>query len=202
MHRTGSTLLQNLLAQDPRTRTTRTWEMMDPVPPVTSKSEIFSNKRIAEVDKKFAQADLICKGWYRSFIRMHYISARNPEEDVLVLFMPFAFWYINYMLHFADNELPGLLRERASYLCRFLHLYLKVLDSSCPPESHWVLKNPDDSQYLPSFLKEFPEANVVVTHRDPTSVVGSWAQMSLLSQHTYIYNDSKEVSRVHGKNVS
>ena len=195
MHRTGSTLLQNLLAQDPNSRTTRFWEQMRTIPPAKTKEELVNNSRIDEVNYQLKQfSNKVCKGWYDTFLKMHYISAENPEEDVIILNSVFQQTIHAYMLYDIDNELPKLIRESGAYQCRFLHLFLKLQDHYLSPSSHWLLKNPNHSQYLNDFLGEFPKANIIVTHRDPVPVVGSWITFCGISSFYLLCNDFKKVS--------
>lgn len=189
MHRTGSTLLQNLLAQDPKSRTLHVWEMQESIPPITSIEEHKDPKRLKNMEEKLADLHSLCPKYLENFRKLHYFAAHAPEEDCIILFGLNAFWYISYLLSDIDPELPSILRERSPYICRYLHLFLKTLNYYCPPESHWVIKNPDHSQYLESFLGEFPNANIIVTHRDPKKVVPSWTKLTLFSNHLFLLDD-------------
>jgi len=189
LHRSGTSLLQNLLCLDPRSRTTRTWEMMQTIPPSKNVEETMNGSRAHKLDASFDKIDLFCRKWRENFHKVHYFTAQGPEEDVIVLFDMFVIWYYSYFLHDLAPELNGMLMERKDVICRFLHLYLKVMESGYKPESHWVLKNPDSCHYLPELLDEFPEANVIVSHRHPNSVVPSWANMMLQCLHVRLYND-------------
>ena len=55
---------------------------------------------------------------------------------------------------------------------------------------HWVIKNPNHSTHLRSLLREFPKAHVIITHRDPNTVVASWGKMMLNSNFTQMHNDA------------
>jgi hypothetical protein len=49
---------------------------------------------------------------------------------------------------------------------------LQLLQSRCRG-ARWVLKCPSHLTALPAFLAEYPDAHVVLTHRDPLAVMGS-----------------------------
>jgi len=58
-----------------------------------------------------------------------------------------------------------------------MRLFLQTLNAAYTPDSHWVLKAPVHSFYLDSLMKQFPDAHVVITSRDPNNVVPSWATL-------------------------
>jgi len=60
--RTGSTLLFSLLAQHPKSRTLRNWEMFKPLPPPT-KEMVDCDPRIDEVRKLQSMVILFLKGF-------------------------------------------------------------------------------------------------------------------------------------------
>ncbi len=59
---------------------------------------------------------------------------------------------------------------------RYLRTVLQILQWFRPGE-RWVLKSPQHLEQLGALLTTFPDATVVVTHRDPVSVVQSAATM-------------------------
>lgn len=194
MHRTGSTLLQNLLDQDPNSRTTRLWETFFSIPPAKATKELRNNHCIDKLDSEFSNMAKIFPGWYETFIKMHFFSSASPEEDCILLNSLFQNYLESYKLYNVDPEMTSLIRENSPHACRFLHLFLKIQNHSLPPISHWLLKNPNHSQYLKEFFDEFPRANVVVTHRDPVPVVASWTTFCLISSFPRLQNDFKKVS--------
>ena len=58
----------------------------------------------------------------------------------------------------------------------YLRTVLKILQWYSPGE-RWVLKSPQHLEQLGPLLATFPDATVVVTHRDPVSVIQSAATM-------------------------
>ncbi len=58
----------------------------------------------------------------------------------------------------------------------YLKTVLQILQW-CRPGERWVLKSPQHLEQLGPLLTTFPDATVVVTHRDPVAVVQSAATM-------------------------
>ena len=77
--RTGTTILHDLMAQDPATRVPRTWEVDRPCPPPDS-ATYESDPRIAEVDATLDGIDIVLPG----FRAMHPMGARLAQECVRI----------------------------------------------------------------------------------------------------------------------
>eukprot|EP00732_Lithocolla_globosa_P004737 Lithocolla_globosa_v1_NODE_4500_length_1420_cov_50.832357.p1 type:complete len:449 gc:universal NODE_4500_length_1420_cov_50.832357:1375-29(-) len=186
--RTGSTLLHNLLALDGRA--IRFWEMIqftEPAPPAP-KSEYQTDPRIKACDDRMKVLDSICPGMITEMIKSHPSGAREIDEELLIVFhqwmqgmfhMPvlgkeYEDWYFE-----EDNKAAGYL-----YLKRFV----QMLQSSHEPENHWVLKAPTHCMYLPHLFNNFPDACMIITHRDPKAVVPSFSRY-VESQVGYYFDD-------------
>jgi len=52
-----------------------------------------------------------------------------------------------------------------------------MMDSKFQPESHWLLKAPMHCTYMNAMMKEYPDARIVFTHRDPLAVNPSWVKL-------------------------
>lgn len=164
--RTGSTLLQRLLARDPNVRSLQTWEMMLPSPPPTA-ATYTTDPRIAEVERKLA----ILRWAAPEFMAAHEVAAGEPEECVGLLQTTLVthtweLWcrmprYIDWV----DSQ-----DIRQSY--RLYRKQLQLLQSSFERD-HWVLKSPFHLFGLEAILELFPDAAIVQTHREPRSVVPS-----------------------------
>src|SRR5436190_6020849 len=77
--RTGTTILHDLLAQDPATRVARTWEVDRPCPPPET-ATYETDPRIAEVDATLDGLDIVLPG----FRAMHPMGVRNAQECVRI----------------------------------------------------------------------------------------------------------------------
>jgi hypothetical protein len=82
--RTGTTILYDLLAQDPATRVPLTWEVERPCPPPEA-STYDTDPRIDEVDARLAGIDLVLP----EFRAMHPMGARLAQECVRMTALEF-----------------------------------------------------------------------------------------------------------------
>ncbi len=93
MPRTGTTILYELLAQDPQHRFPLSWEVERPVPPPSADS-LHSDPRIAAVQRQFDQVDRLIP----DFKSIHEIGVELPQECVSILAYHFMseLWNVGY----------------------------------------------------------------------------------------------------------
>jgi Sulfotransferase family len=165
--RTGTTILYDLLAQDPALRAPLSWEVDRPVPPPET-ATYETDPRIDEVQATLDMAEILIPG----FTSFHSIGARLGQECVRITagdFRSMIFQtqyrlptYNRWLLHDADLA-PAYRWHR-----RFLqHL------QSRNPVHQWLLKSPAHLWHLEALAAEYPDAIVVQTHRDPLKVIAS-----------------------------
>ncbi|MBW2292075.1 MAG: sulfotransferase [Deltaproteobacteria bacterium] len=164
--RTGTTILHQLLAQDPTHRTPATWEVAMPVPAPES-ATYNSDARIAKVDRN-QQAILRLAP---SFESMHPMGARLPTECLSIT----AYEFCSLQFEVCAN-IPSYQKwyheQKPSEAYAFHHQFLRHLQWHCPGE-RWILKTPAHLGALESLLAEYPDALVVQTHRDPLAIMPS-----------------------------
>lgn len=171
MGRTGTTILQDLLAQDPVARAPRTWEVDLPVPP-PQEATYETDPRIAEIE---AQMDLAHEA-RPEMQAMHPTGATLAQECVRITGGEFASvifgsqyrvpTYLSWVINDADMA--------PTY--RYHHRFLQVLGSSYQGE-RWVLKSGAHLWALPALLGEYPDARFIQTHRDPVKIVASLSSL-------------------------
>jgi hypothetical protein len=171
--RTGTTILYDLLAQDPGLRAPLTWEVDLPVPPAQT-ATYDTDPRIDEVQATLDMADSLIPG----FTQFHEIGARLGQECVRMTAGDFRSMifsiqyrvptYNRWLLHEADLA-PAY---------RWHRRYLQHLQSEHPGQ--WLLKSPAHLWHLDALLGEYPDAVLVQTHRDPLKVIAS---ISALGAH-------------------
>lgn len=168
--RTGTSILHELLAQDPANRTPLTWEVMHPWPP-PERASAANDPRIARVEKHFAGIDRILP----EFRAMHRMGARLPQECVAMTTSEFAslVFHTSWRVPTYQGWLDGA-DLRPVYVAH--RAWLQYLGWRCPAE-RWVLKSPGHLWSLGALLAEYPDARVVMTHRDPRRVVASLASL-------------------------
>jgi len=169
--RTGTTILHDLLAQDPAHRVPRTWEVDRPLPPPETES-YESDPRIAEVQAQLDMTDLVIPG----FKTMHPMGARLAQECVRITAGDFR-----SMIFPTQYRIPSyarwLLYEAAmAPAYRWHRRFLEVLQSRHKSE-RWVLKSPGHLWCLGELLTEYPNALLVQTHRDPLRIIASLASL-------------------------
>jgi hypothetical protein len=170
--RTGTTILHDLLAQDPALRAPLTWELDRPSPPPEPTTSD-TDPRIDEVQANLEMTDLLIPG-FREF---HPMGARLAQECVRItagdfrsMIFPIQYrvpTYDRWLLHEADLA-PAYRWHR-----RFLqHL------QSREPTPQWLLKSPAHLWHLDALAAEYPDALVVQTHRDPLKVIASTSALA------------------------
>jgi hypothetical protein len=174
--RTGTTILFDILAQDPATRVPLTWEVDRPVPPPET-ATFETDPRIGEVDEILAGTDLLIPG-FRSIHPMGALLSQECVRMTASAFRSITFptqyrvpSYGRWSMYEADMA-PAYRWHR-----RFLeHLQSRHPDGSGGP-ARWLLKSPAHIWCLDALLAEYPDAFLVQTHRDPLSIVASLSSL-------------------------
>lgn len=168
--RTGTTILHELLAQDPANRVPMTWEVARVHPP-PARATYETDPRIASVDEQLAGVDRLIP----DFKQMHPMGATLPQECVALTAHDFA-----SMIFTTTHRLPSyqawLDRADLGWVYASHRRQLQYLQWQCPAE-RWVLKSPGHLWALEALLAEYPDARIVQTHRDPLRVIASLASL-------------------------
>ena len=165
--RTGTTILFDLLAQDPGLRVPRSWEVDRPCPP-PELATYTTDPRIAEVQAQYDAVDALIPG----FSAFHEVGAELAQEcvrmtggDFKSMIFPVQYVvpdYDRWLLHEADLT--------SAYAWH--RVFLQHLASRVPAEQ-WLLKSPAHLWHLPTLRAAYPDAVVIQTHRDPLKVISS-----------------------------
>jgi hypothetical protein len=178
MPRTGTTLLHGLLAQDSRARSPLGWETMFPSPP-PQRSRYRKDRRIELA--RFQMSWL-----YRiipEFRRIHPVGALLPQE-CLVVTAP-SFYSFQFQTTHSVPTYQSWLEQRSLEPSYVGHKrFLQHLQWRCPGD-WWVLKAPAHIFGLPELFSVYPDARVVMTHRDPLPVVGSLASLTAVLRSAF-----------------
>ena len=167
--RTGTTVLQNLLALDADNRFLALWEALRPVPP---RDDAGRDARIERAQEWLAQFYALVP----SFRAIHALTAQGPEECDALLQDSFA------SQHFDDMfDAPAYSRwlSEASLSAEYAHyaLQLRVLAARDPAARTWVLKSPSHLAHLDMLLDVLDGALVVQCHRPALAAVTSYASL-------------------------
>jgi hypothetical protein len=188
--RTGTTLLYNLLAQDPAARPLLFWESSAPSPPPTRETRT--------TDPRIAKAERLVRSMNRlvpSLPSIHAFDARGPEECLGLLMNTFVCPFFRGRVHAYWDWLFALPDEDVDAAYAEYREQLQLLQWKVRGE-HWILKCPAHLYGLGSLLATFPDAAVVQLHRDPAQVVPSLCSLSFaMDSLYYARRDPHEVGR-------
>ncbi len=165
--RSGTTLLQRLMSEDPNTRSPYAFEMVVPTPPITSEANPLEDPRIKTSEVAMSTLSSLAPGFMEKLADSHYISATEKEESFINMLQHNGINVINtpsagraYM-----NDLLKIKDKRPVF--RYERIFFTMLDAYRPAKSHWTLKAPNYAPYFPLIFEEYLDVRVVVTHRNP-----------------------------------
>jgi hypothetical protein len=171
--RTGTTHLHNLLAEHPDLRFLPYWESEEPVLAASERAATGEpDPRIARAAAGLAQIDAVMP----LFRAMHEMTAEGPHEEIALLAMEFATPLFDAQYHVPSyHRWYRSVDQTRSY--RWLYRCLQVLQRLRDGGKRWVLKSPQHLAQLGPLVRTFPDARIVLTHRDPVRVIASMATM-------------------------
>jgi len=164
--RSGTSILFEVLAQDPQSRVPETWEALFPCPPPTAEGY--------DSDPRIERADALVTQWTRvipEFATMHEMGGRIPAECGLIMANSFRSDHIASL-----HQAPGYAGWYATADMRPAYAYhrtiLQVLQWK-HRRDHWLLKAPAHQNHLDILLETYPDARIIQTHRDPIKCMAS-----------------------------
>ena len=164
--RTGTTVLHALLSADHRHRVPLGWEFLRPVPPPQAETHD-SDPRIALADAELRGPQLVTGG----LDAIHAYAGRMNKECLSA--MSFAFRGEEFISRYNTPSYIDWLQSCDMTPAYEMHrLVLQILQRKMPTEK-WVLKSPVHLHNLPVLLDTYPDAQLVITHRDPLAILGS-----------------------------
>nr|WP_279342474.1 sulfotransferase [Geotalea sp. SG265] len=169
--RSGTTFLHALLAQDPKCRAPQVWEVMHPSPPPETVSYA-SDPRITKTGKELKWLDILIP----YFKRVHLIHECYPQECIAITSHAFMSYVFESMYHVSSYRIWHDKQDKRP-VYDFHRWFLQHLQWRAPG-THWVLKAPSHLMALESLLDVYPDADIVVTHRDPLKVLPSCASFT------------------------
>ena len=169
--RSGTTHLVNWLARDERLRSLTLWESEEPVPSAPPPSP-------GEADPR-AQRSAEMWGHFEAMLphmaAMHGMDASSIHEDNELLYMDVNSYNWEWQARMPRWTDHYFAHDRTvSY--RYEKKVLQVLTWQRGP-NRWLLKSPQHMENLAAIKSVFPDATMVVTHRDPVAVIRSLTTM-------------------------
>lgn len=163
--RTGTTLLSELLHCDPANRSLMRWEAMDSVPPPEA-TNFASDPRVEAARVDAGMLEALNPG----FTAIHYEAPDGPTECVAVFAQDFKSLLWECVANVPSYS-AWLLACDQSSAYEYHHGVLQLLQSHAP--GRWALKTPHHCLALDPLVARYPDARLVMTHRDPITVVAS-----------------------------
>src|SRR5262245_44598016 len=163
--RTGSTALSFLLAEDPHARSLRRWEAAEPCPPPST---------VAEPDPRIERATAEGALQQQLAPRLAALvpsTPTGPEECQDLMALDFKSHYFQAFAHIPSYS-EWLLGADLGPTYRYERRALRLLQWGSAP-SPWRLKCPSHLLWLDDLDAAFPDAQFVMTHRDPADVLVS-----------------------------
>lgn len=171
--RTGSTMLQRLLASSPKATATFWWETIFPLP----RGEMNPQ----DVAARKADAEALARQLVESssgFDAIHPMDAHAYDEELTLIEQSFVSNIPESMLYVPSY---GKWLLEADQTNAYLELidWLKILQWQDPARRghKWILKSPHHLTAVKTVLECFPDAVMAMTHRRVEHVMGSWYSM-------------------------
>ena len=185
--RTGTTLAINLLASDPASRSFLRWEIYEPMPPARPE-ELHAGPRFEAQQAKNEMA----LTYMPHIAAIHYEEADSPTECQFLMTPSFC-----AQVYESQADIPSwrawFLHE-ADYMPAFRYHKRMLQALQTYAGGRWTLKNPWHPLFLNELTAVYPDARLVMTHRDPAEVVGS--ACSLIKYVRAIYSDEVDLKGI------
>lgn len=192
MMRSGTTLLQRLLAADPRFRCARGWEVIEVAPKLDHRWDV-EDPRIA----KAVAREEASRQWVPELYAIHPMHALEAEEEIVFLadaflsHVPEAGAHVPAYRSWIDTQdfAPAY-----DHLHRMLQLLQWQQRRRGLAADRWVLKTPAHLGYLDDLRARFPGLHVVHLHRDPVETIASGASLNA-TLHA-MHSDTVDLHRI------
>ncbi|MCP5044721.1 MAG: sulfotransferase [bacterium] len=166
--RSGTTHLVNLIAADERLRSMPLWEGQEPVP--NPRDEL----REDGLDPRWVRSEAAWQGMKLAsplIASMHPMNPDHIHEELELQLPDFTSYNQEWVARSPKWRDYYLAHDQTAHYA-WLRTMLKVLQWYKPRE-RWVLKCPQHLEQIGPLMTTFPDATIVVTHRDPVSVIQS-----------------------------
>lgn len=190
--RTGSTLLQRLLAASPKLTSTYWWEAAFPLP--------LEGEPPGDSSRRKAQAQAAVEAFYREwpdFDSIHPMDALAHDEEVLLIDKSFLSSTYDSIMQIPSYGF-WMAQQDHTKAYEELKIWLQILQSQSPQRRQrlWILKTPHHllGGGLGGLLRVFPDAKIVMTHRRIEELLPSYCSMctSISSGSAAAYDQTAE----------
>lgn len=170
--RSGTTNLVNLLASDSRFRSMPLWESYQPVP--DPREAIPADG----VDPRWTRCQEM---WEAMQVGAPFVAAMHPmnpdhvHEELELMTPDFTSYNLEWVAR-APKWRDYYVAHDQTDSYAYMKTVLQIMQWYRPRE-RWVLKSPQHLEQIGPLMTTFPDASIVVTHRDPVAVVQSTITM-------------------------
>jgi hypothetical protein len=179
--RSGTTILHELLWLDPESRSPLGYESLQPVPPAGLSGD--AHRRVAECEQEL-WADV-----QPEFAAIHELAAHLPMECIAIQQPSFGGYHWSMVA-----DVPGFASDFPAAMA-YHRAALQTLQHGAPRRT-WVLKTPVYQMMIDLLWETYPDAQVIMTHRDPVKWLPSG--LSTLAAVRWLRSDHVELSQMHG----
>ncbi len=179
MMRSGTTLLQRLLAADPRFHCAYGWEVVEVAPRLDYRfgGVDVVDPRIAVSEAREAKSRELAP----ELFAIHPMYARQAEEEIVFLADAFLSHVPESGAHLPVYR-TWLDEQDFTPAYDYLHRALQFLQwqkrQAGSTAQRWVLKSPAHLGYLDALRARFPDLHIVHMHRDPRTTIASGASLN------------------------
>lgn len=181
MMRSGTTLLQRLLAADPRFHCAYGWEVVEVAPKLDYRWSTPEDPRILISAAREAKSRELAP----ELFAIHPMYAREPEEEIVFLSDAFLSHVPESGAHVPTYR-SWIDGQDFTPAYDYLHRMLQFLQwqkrqagrASAGTDRRWVLKTPGHLGYLDALRARFPDMHLVHMHRDPRETISSGASLN------------------------
>lgn len=188
--RTGSTIFHRLLASAPGMTAIRWFEAQNFAP--------FPDEEPGNPAGRRAYAQAMIDGWLQlspELASIHPLDPDAPDEEILIIGQMFVSTMVEAMT-FIPSFAQWLDTYDQSRGHEDLKIILKYLQWQDPTRRgcKWILKSPSNLPYTEVAARAFPDAVLIMTHRDPLDVVPSYISMECALYKLNSHHSDAEVA--------
>lgn len=168
--RSGTTHLVNILSADPRLRSLPLWESMEPVPSPADAETVAKggeDPRLVRTREMWGGFEAILP----LMPAMHEMTPEETHEDIELQEIDFASYILEWMCRAYPWQRHQYSHDQTPHY-RYGKKVMQLLTWRKGP-NRWVNKSPPHMENFGPLMSTYPDATVVVTHRDPVAVIQS-----------------------------
>jgi len=185
--RTATSALLNVLASDPAARELKLWEAHNPSP-LEGLAPGEQDPRYLKIKQYYDQMNA-----NSDFKKIHYMAADSAEECVFLTnhtFQDAQYGFEVFLEPYAAFYRDVDRRPQYQY-----HADLLRLLQWQRPADRWLLKTPSHICHLDIIAEQHPDCGMIVTHRNPLEVIGSYSSMMMAVAPERNHTDPQDLGR-------